>query len=68
MPPTAEALATCFELALCDWRRFSEIGLGGWGDSRANKRVQQLLDKLDGGTALANEQAYVDAMKREFPV
>ena len=29
-------------LALCDWRRFSEIGLGGWGDSSGNKRVMKV--------------------------
>jgi thiamine kinase-like enzyme len=30
--PSFEALETSLELALCDWRRFSEVGLGGWGD------------------------------------
>ena len=67
-PPSLEALRTSLELALCDWRRFSEIGLGGWGDGRANKRVQKLLDRLDGGSALASEQAYIEAMKKQFPV
>ena len=63
-----EDLRTSYELALCDWRRFSEVGLGGWGDSRANHRVQKLLTRLDAGTALASEQAYIEAMNREFPV
>ena len=63
-----EALKTALELALCDWRRFSEVGLGGWGDGGANRRVQALLTRLDGGTVLASEQAYVEAMRREFPV
>ena len=67
-PPSMGALRTALELALCDWRRFSEVGLGGWGDSGANRRVQALLSRLDGGTALASEQAYVKAMRREFPV
>lgn len=67
-PPSVEALRTSHELALCDWRRFSEVGLGGWGDGRANRRVQKVLDRLDGGTPLASEQAYVDAIFREFPV
>ena len=66
-PPSLDALKTAHELALCDWRRFSEIGLGGWGDGRANRRVQALLDRLDGGKALASEQAYIEAMEREFP-
>ena len=55
-------------LALCDWRRFSEIGLGGWGDGSATRRVIALLDKLDGGAPLKDEQAYIEAMKREYPV
>ena len=67
-PPSLEELRTSHELALVDWRRFSEIGLGGWGDGRANRRVQALLDRLDGGKALGSEQAYIDAMRREFPV
>ena len=62
------SLTTAHELALCDWRRFSEVGLGGWGDGQANRRVQRLLDRLDGGKALASEQAYIEAMRREFPV
>jgi hypothetical protein len=68
VPPTLDALRTSLELALCDWRRFSEIGLGGWGDGRANTRVQKLLERLDGGNALASEQAYIEAMQREYPV
>ena len=67
-PPSVEALQTSHELALADWRRFTEIGLGGWGDGNANRRVAALLDKLDGGKLLGSEQAYVDAMQREFPV
>lgn len=67
-PPNLEALKTALELALCDWRRFSEVGLGGWGDGGANRRVQALLTKLDGGKALASEQGYMEAMQREFPV
>jgi hypothetical protein len=62
------ALKTSFELALCDWRRFSEVGLGGWGHSSANQRVQALLRRVDGGIALPSEEAYVDAVFREFPV
>ena len=66
-PPSLDALKTAHELALCDWRRFSEIGLGGWGDGSANRRVEALLDRLDSGKALASEQDYVLAMQREFP-
>ena len=64
-----ESLETSLELALCDWRRFTEVGLGGWGESvRATKRVIAVLDRLDGGRALASEQKYVEAVWREFPV
>lgn len=61
-------LTTSLELALADWRRFTEIGLGGWGDGGANNRVGKLLDKLDGGKQLGSEKDYVQAMQREFPV
>ena len=67
-PPSLEALQEAHEIALADWRRFSEVGLGGWGDGRATRRVVALLDRLDGGKALASEEAYVEAMRREFPV
>ena len=66
--PSLDAVHTAHELALCDWRRFSEIGLGGWGDGSANRKVQGLLDRLDGGKSLGSEQAYVDAMQKAFPV
>jgi hypothetical protein len=67
-PPSLDALNTALELALCDWRRFCEIGLGGWGDAAANHRVQKVLDRLDGGEALATEEAYMEAMRAAFPV
>jgi len=67
-PPSLEALQTSLELSIADWRRFSEVGLGGWGDGAVNRRVQALLQKLDGGKALASEEAYMEAMRREFPV
>ena len=68
IPPTVDSLRASLELALCDWRRFSEVGLGGWGDGGANRRVQAVLDRLDGGRPLGSEQAYIDAMAREYPV
>ena len=46
-------------------RKFLEIG---WGDGGANRRVQKVLDRLDGGRPLASEQAYIEAVQREFPV
>jgi hypothetical protein len=67
-PPSLDALRTALDLSLADWRRFSEVGLGGWGDSGANRRVQALLQKLDKGSALASEEAYIKAMQREFPL
>lgn len=67
-PPSLEALRDAHLLALADWRRFAEVGLGGWGDTAANAKVQALLDRLDGGAPLPSEQAYIDAMRAEFPV
>merc|ERR1719188_2378028 len=43
-PPSSDQLLDSYELALCDWRRFTEGGLGGWGDDGANQRVQKILD------------------------
>jgi len=65
--PSFESLLISFELALCDWRRFSEVGLGGWGDSGANRRVEKVLDELDGGRVLATEAAYEEAMEASYP-
>ena len=67
-PPSLEALETSLELAIADWRRFSEVGLGGWGDGAADRRVQELLKRLDGGKVLDSEEAYIEAVQREFPV
>ena len=67
-PPSFEALQTSVELAICDWRRFSEVGLGGWGDSGATRRVQKVLDRLGAGRVLGSEEAYIDAVKKEFPI
>lgn len=67
-PPMLADLKVSLEIALCDWRRFSEVGLGGYGDSSATRRVHRVLDQLDSGRMLDSEQAYIDAMLREFPV
>lgn len=67
-PPSLDELKISIELALCDWRRFSEVGLGGWGHSSANQRVIHILDQLDGGSMLQSEQAYIDAVQVHFPL
>ena len=35
-------------LALCDWRRFTEVGLGRLGDSSANRRVMKAGKRMAG--------------------
>jgi len=42
-------------------------GWGWWGHDLRHK-IEPLLDRLDGGTALASEGAYREAVEREFPV
>lgn len=65
LPPTATPAPTSTPTPTTNP---NQVGLGGWGDGAANRRVQALLGRLDGGTALASEQAYVEAVRREFPV
>jgi len=68
-PPSLEELQTSLEIALCDWRRFSLIGLGGWGNSSVDRsRVREVLDKLDGGRPLASEEGYSEAIRVHFPL
>ena len=45
-------------LALCDWRRFTEVGLGGWGDSSATKRVMKVRGRGNGLLVPINPVVY----------
>lgn len=63
-PPTLKELEESVSLALCDFQRFMS-GWGQWG-SDISSEVISVLDRLDGGTILQSEDAYREAMRREF--
>lgn len=62
--PSLEELEESVALALCDFQRFMS-GWGQWG-SDISSVVIGVLDRLDGGTCLKTEDAYREAVKREF--
>ena len=62
--PTLKELEESVSLALCDFQRFMS-GRGQWG-SDISSEVISVLDRLDGGTILQSEDAYREAMRREF--
>jgi Ecdysteroid kinase-like family len=64
--PTAQDLETALSLAYCDLLRFM-IGWG-WGASPNSfvQRVTAVLDRLDCGKNLLSEEAYCQALLREF--
>lgn len=64
-PPVDEFLET-LELAYADLGRWMS-GWGWWGND-LEPRIRRLLDRLDGGAALASADVYGAAMEREFPV
>jgi Ecdysteroid kinase-like family len=64
--PTLDELQISLSLVNCDLYRFM-IGWGSWGsNNRPNKRVVQVLDRLDNGNKLNSEEAYDQALRREF--
>eukprot|EP00581_Thalassiosira_minuscula_P010355 CAMPEP_0183707390 /NCGR_PEP_ID=MMETSP0737-20130205/3976_1 /TAXON_ID=385413 /ORGANISM="Thalassiosira miniscula, Strain CCMP1093" /LENGTH=381 /DNA_ID=CAMNT_0025935039 /DNA_START=34 /DNA_END=1179 /DNA_ORIENTATION=+ len=62
--PTLHEIEESVALALCDFQRFMS-GWGQWG-SDISDSVIRVLDRLDGGTKLKSEDAYREAMLREF--
>ncbi|KAL7524988.1 hypothetical protein ACHAWF_001163 [Thalassiosira exigua] len=62
--PTLKDMEDSVALALCDFQRFMS-GWGQWG-SDVSSNVIAVLDRLDGGTMLRSEDAYREAMHREF--
>lgn len=62
--PTLKELEDSVALALCDFQRFMS-GWGQWG-SDISSVVIEVLDRLDGGSILKTEDAYRDAMMKEF--
>jgi hypothetical protein len=64
-PPTMQQLKESLYLAYCDFHRFMS-GWGHWGSGAAEKRAKSVLYRLDGGKKLPSEQAYDEAVRREF--
>ncbi|KAL9183376.1 hypothetical protein ACHAXT_005163 [Thalassiosira profunda] len=63
-PPILKELEDSVALALCDFQRFMS-GWGQWG-SDISATVIEVLDRLDGGTMLKSEDAYREAVRREY--
>jgi serine/threonine protein kinase len=63
-PPTLEELCDSLELAYCDFVRFM-AGWGYWG-SGCQDRVKAVLQRLDGGKDLGSDDAYDQAVRREY--
>ena len=64
--PSLGALADSVAIATADLGRWMS-GWGWWGHELRG-RIEPVLELLDSGQALASEEAYRDAMRREFPV
>jgi thiamine kinase-like enzyme len=63
-PPSLSELQDLLDLAYCDYYRFMS-GWGYWG-SGGQDRVKHVLDRLDGGKNLGSEDAYEEAIQREY--
>lgn len=67
-PPSLSSLQASLELAYADLARWMSGWEGGWwAKPLLQARAKALLDKLDGGTALQDELAYVDAVFKRYP-
>jgi len=62
--PSLEQLKESLELAFCDYARFM-AGWGYWGND-VSRRVVAVLNRLDDGKDLGSEEAYDEAVRREF--
>jgi len=62
--PSMDDLQDSMDLAYCDFYRFMS-GWGYWGSGGEN-RVKRVLYRLEGGTDLGSEEAYDDAIRREY--
>jgi hypothetical protein len=62
--PSFEQLKESLELAYCDYARFMS-GWGMWGND-LSERVIKTLNQLDNGVDLGSEEAYEEAVRREF--
>jgi hypothetical protein len=67
-PPELESLRAALSLAFADLCRWM-AGWGYWGDvSELQAQVREVLERLDGGTDLGSEEAYVEAVRRAYPL
>ena len=64
-PPALSQIQASLGLALADLGRWMS-GWGWWGHDLSH-RIKPLLDTLDGGTPLASEEAYREAVWRVYP-
>ena len=64
-PPELSQIQASLGLALADLGRWMS-GWGWWGHDLSH-RIKPLLDTLDGGTPLASEEAYREAVWRVYP-
>lgn len=66
--PTLRQLHASYCLAMCDFARW----MAGWGwcgmESTMRRLCSPVLDQIDGGTALASEAAYQEAIFAAFPL
>lgn len=69
-PPPLERLKQSYEIALCDLARWMcGCKYGWWGHARMlRRRVEGILDLLDGGSALESAEAYQEAIFSNFAV
>ncbi|KAG8463081.1 hypothetical protein KFE25_001854 [Diacronema lutheri] len=67
-PPPLRAVRDSLQLAYADLARWMSGWEGGWwAKPLLSARTRLLLDELDGGTPLRDEQAYIDAVFARFP-
>mmetsp|Transcript_8931 Transcript_8931/g.18923 ORF Transcript_8931/g.18923 Transcript_8931/m.18923 type:complete len:357 (-) Transcript_8931:220-1290(-) len=62
--PSLKDLNESLQLAYCDWGRFM-CGWGFWGADLTSEIIA-VLDKLDNGKDLGSEEAYDEAVRREY--
>lgn len=62
--PSMKELEDSLAIAFCDYQRFMS-GWGNWG-SDLSSVVNTVLDRLDGGKDLKTDEAYEEAIRREY--
>uniref|UniRef100_A0A7S1U035 Aminoglycoside phosphotransferase domain-containing protein n=1 Tax=Phaeomonas parva TaxID=124430 RepID=A0A7S1U035_9STRA len=65
-PPQA-AMDAALDLCFLDLYRWM-AGWGVWGNAFLEPRAQSVLDRIDGGKLLKDEDAYRQAVQRAFPL